>query len=260
MYEEHFGLKARPFGSPLAYLPLPSREAVGRRLRYALEEAQGPAMLHGEPGVGKTSLVRELAARTGRQAVHLTFPALGPTDLLAFLAEEWNCPPDTAPGAAGDVRRIRAHLRAQGAPLLLIVDEAHLLTDPSSFESLRLLLNFESSGGPCLALLLVGGPELPLLLPDSLCDRMAARCVLRPLEEAESAAYIIGRMASAGGSVTTFAPGALRRLFVESDGFPRRLNRLADLGLLLAYADGRNGVTEEDIVGAAREFGPRKVA
>ena len=41
-----------------------------------------------------------------------------------------------------------------------IVDEAHLIDDPATFEALRLVLNFATVGPPDLALLLVGGPDL----------------------------------------------------------------------------------------------------
>ena len=73
-----------------------------------------------------------------------------------------------------------------GRRSLLIVDEAHLIDDPDTFESLRLLLNFASTGPPDLSLVLVGTAELMLQLPPSLVDRLAARCLLGPLTEAES--------------------------------------------------------------------------
>ena len=75
MYESHFGLSRLPFGEstdPSAYLALPSREAVLRRLRYGLEQGQGPALIFGPPGAGKTLLARARApARRDRRVSRL---------------------------------------------------------------------------------------------------------------------------------------------------------------------------------------------
>lgn len=243
MYEAYFGLTGRPFGETSAFLPLPSREAAARRLRYGLEQADGPALLSGPSGVGKTRLARELARGFGGQVVHLAFPTMPGADLLRFLADEFEAPalPDT--GVAGSVRRLRSILTQhanRGARPLLVVDEAHLIVDPAAFEVLRLLLNLTEDGRPALHLLLLGTPEVNGVLPESVEVRLAARCLLAPLTEPETAAYLAGRMAWAGGPTDLFTPDAASALCHAADGLPRRLNYLADLCLLLAYgADAR---------------------
>src|SRR6516162_9982463 len=77
VYQAHFGLDRAPFAEtvhPSAYVALPSRDAILRRLRYALDGAQGAAVLYGPPGSGKTLLVRRLASGRTAPAVHVTFP------------------------------------------------------------------------------------------------------------------------------------------------------------------------------------------
>ena len=114
----------------------------------------------------------------------------------------------TTAAAFCPVRRRLAASATAGRRSLLIVDEAHLIDDPATFESLRLLLNFASTGPPDLSLVLVGTAELMLQLPPSLVDRLAARCLLGPLTEAESSAYIQGRLAAAGATSALFSPDA----------------------------------------------------
>ncbi|MDG3005629.1 ExeA family protein [Paludisphaera mucosa] len=260
MYEAHFGLEQRPFGETArssAYVALPSRDAALRRVRYGLEHGLGPALLYGGSGSGKTLAANRLAAEIAAPTVHLTYPAMPAVDLVVHLAEEFGGAPVAAPTMASALRRLREALgdhASRRARPLLIVDEAQLIQDASVFESLRLLLNFHTDGAPDLALLLVGTAELVLQLPAAFQDRLAARSLLPPLTEAESATYVVGRLAAAGARDRLFAAEALVDLHRAALGVPRRLNHIADLCLLVAYAESRP-IVDSRIVGvAAREF------
>jgi type II secretory pathway predicted ATPase ExeA len=268
VYESQLGLRDRPFAettSPSGYVATRTHEAAKRRLRYALEHGCGPAVLFGPAGSGKTLLARQLASESTGPTVFVSFPALAPGELLAYLVEELGGATAAADSALVDtgvtihasVRQLRARfaaLAARGERPLVVIDDAHLITATETFDALHMLLNFATAGPPDLSLLLLGAAELVLALPAGLADRLAARCLLAPLTEPESATYVLGRLAAAGAQSPLFTPPALIALHRFAAGLPRRLNRLADLALLIAYAQDQSVADETMVAIAAREF------
>ncbi|HWC91430.1 MAG TPA: AAA family ATPase [Pirellulales bacterium] len=265
MYEAYWQLERKPFEPGVdvgAYYPGEAHQAALLKLRYAIECRSGGALLAGAGGSGKTMLVRLLAERMPEEFqpfVHLVFPQMSAAELLAWLAAEFE---HRAPGAAAtddSVRRIQHFLAenaAAGRHAVLAIDEAHLLDSPRTLETLRLLLNFETSGRPGMTLLLVGQPMLiPMVerLPQ-LDERMGVKCLLRPLTVEETMSYVQHRLALAGAQSSMFTSGALETVHRLSHGMPRRINRLCDLALLIAFADEQAMIEEAHIEAVSQEL------
>lgn len=263
MYETHFGLKCRPFRDTVAadaYVPLVGHEGAIRRLRYAVEHCKGSAVLFGPPGSGKTIVANRLVSELGCPTTQIAIPMMSPDELFAFVAAEM-FPGFTGvrPPVGDSLRRLRSGLAkraTQGQRPLLIIDEAQLIDDPQTFESLRLLENFTTGGDADISILFVGTPELLLKLPNSLSDRLVTRSLLRPFTSDETSNYIRGRLVSAGSNESPFSDQSLALLHRLADGLPRRLNRLADLSLLMAYSEDRTSVDQRMVEAAAAEYEP----
>src|SRR5262249_39941403 len=200
MYEAYWQLQSRPFencADSRFYYPSEVHQGALLKLRYAVESQRGAALLAGAAGVGKTLLVQSLKRQLKDAAspfVHLVFPQLTPSELLAYLAAEMGAlaSPTAAVTADESVRRLQYFLvenTRRGCHAVIAVDEAQLLLETEALETLRLLLNFETDTQAALTLLLVGQPQLlPALerLP-GLEARLNVKCLLRPLSLEETA-------------------------------------------------------------------------
>jgi general secretion pathway protein A len=254
MYEKHWQLTSRPFDDqfdPRFYYPAESHQGALFKLRYALEQGRGIATLTGPSGIGKTWLIALLQRQLGEVFApfcQVTFPALSQTDFLAYFAEELSGIRFTAtPSSRESLRRIEDTLQKaheeQRRPLM-VLDEAHLLTDPTLLESLRLLLNLHPGKNP-LSMLFVGHSTLLTALArfPALDDRIAVKCQLQPLSREETAGYVTHRIRQAGVKRDLLDTAGLDTLHDLTHGIPRRINRLCDLALVVGYAQGSIALT-----------------
>lgn len=267
MYEAYWQLARKPF-EPTSeqndYYPSETHQGAMLKLRYAVENRRGAALLVGPGGTGKTMLVSTLGRSlppSFSPFVHMVFPQLSPAELVRYLADELAAPSNlagaakiqptsaitntTLPGETGldfTIRRIQNFLAEntrQGRHAVIAVDEAQLLASCDTLETIRLLLNFESAGKPGLTLLLIGqGSLLPTLsrMP-GLDERFGVKTLLRPLTQDETASYIMHRLRAAGATRTIFDPLALETIHTLTHGIPRQINRLCDLALLIGFAE-----------------------
>jgi len=267
MYETYWQLQQKPFentADPRFYYPGESHQAALLKLRYAVENRRGGALLTGPSGSGKTLLTGMLRGALGADYspfVHLVFPQMSTAELLAYLADEFDGG-DRAPGAHDlqtSVRRIERFLAAnsqKGRHAVVTLDEAHLLDGVQTFEALRLLLNFEPGGTSALTFLLVGQPAiLPTLdrIPQWE-ERLGIKCLLRPFSQQETADYVEHRLKVAGASRSIIDTDAQPTLHALTHGIARRINRLCDLALLIGYAEERQRLSAGHFEAVCREL------
>jgi len=267
MYESYWKLEQKPFenrSDRQFYYPGESHQAALLKLRYAIENRRAGALLSGAAGSGKTMLVGMLRDVLGEQfspLVHLVFPQMPTDQLLAYLANRLGGPTHESTGTSlhQTIERIESFLAdnvARQLHAVVVFDEAHLLDDRHALETMRLLSNFESAGQPGLTLLLVGQPGvLPLLdRTPQLEERLDVKCLLRPFSQQETADYVKHRLKAAGCDRDIFPPDALRTLHELTHGVARRINRLADLALLIGYAEGQQEITAGHLESVCREL------
>jgi len=264
MYKTFFGLTENPFSiSPNPkYLYMSERHAEAlAHLTYGLRDGGGFVLLTGEVGTGKTTVCRclrqQLPEDTELVLVHN--PTLDERELLATLCDEFGLgyAPDVGIKTLFDL--LHRHLltnQAAGRRTLLLIDEAQHL-QPAVLEQLRLLTNLETDDSKLLQVVLVGQPELQLLLRQpllrQLAQRITARYHLLPLSASDVDAYVRFRLQVAGCLQPVFTPSALAALHRLSGGIPRIINLVCERALLAAYAQGKPQVSKAILEQAAKE-------
>ncbi len=79
MYEAYWQLQQKPFAAQCeakAYYPTETHQGALLKLRYAIENRRGAALLIGPSGCGKTMLANALAATFGVAYIPVSGPSL----------------------------------------------------------------------------------------------------------------------------------------------------------------------------------------
>ena len=255
-YLSFFNLREPPFSKEIAdsdlWLP-PSKQTLVDELVEALGNRDS-ILLTGDPGVGKTCVLRALKSRLPEAGFRLTYchnATLGRRDFYRQLCHALGLTPSAT--AAALFYAISNHVQDLGRDRLhpvFLLDEAHLLHQ-DTLEHLHILLNYGWDSRSLLSLVLIGLPELAdrlaLRRNRSLSSRIHHRFTLDPLTLDDSAAYIALRLQRAGCDRDVISPDAIAALHSAAGGVLRDLDRLA-AAALRESAKKKRRLVERDLI------------
>lgn len=243
MYLKYWNLKEPPFKNvpdQNLFFPSNQHEEALVRLLYAVEQRKGVAMLTGEVGSGKTTVSRVLMNRLSKERFEvktIVNPALNSVDLIrAILLELGERAEEDSKTILLDRLKNRLTLNArQNLSTVLIIDEAHLIKDQSSFEELRMLLNLQSEHQFLITLIILGQPPLKQKISDlkPLKERISIKYDLAPLNVQDTIRYILFRLKNAGATRGIFSKEAVLALDKYAEGIPLRINNVCERSLLI---------------------------
>jgi len=270
MYHEFYALREKPFSlSPdprFLFLSDSHREALAHLL-YGIEQGEGFIVITGEVGTGKTTLSRTLLQRIepGTEVAFIFNPQLTASELLQSICAELGLPAAdrTRREMMDALNRFLLAKKAEGRRVILLIDEAQNLP-PDTLEQVRLLSNLETDTEKLLQIILIGQPELDVILDSpnlrQLNQRISVRWRLSALTALETRDYVKHRLRIAAGAPREiFTDLALREVYRRSGGIPRLVNLLCDRALLAGFGAGARTIglslvsqSDREVRGGAR--------
>jgi len=260
-WHTHFGLEQAPFSKEVVdddlWLP-PSKQALVDTLTEAVSDHQS-VLVTGDPGVGKTCVLRALRRQLPQAGFRLTYchnATLGRRDFYRQICLSLGLAPKATASAV--FYAVSTHVQELGRdrvhPVFLL-DEAHLLNQ-DVLDHLHILLNYEWDSAALLSLVLVGLPELNERLAmrrnRSLYSRLHQRLHIDALTPEDTAHYIRRRLDHVGCDRQLFTKDAVAMLHEAANGTMRGVDRIATAALRSSARAGKQ-LVERDYLMAAVE-------
>ncbi len=268
MYLDYYGLKEEPFGltpDPKYFYTSRKHIEVLSCLQYTIEYRKGFGILIGEAGSGKTTvghvLLKKLDPST-RVAV-ITNTHLDERELIYTILSEFGEEVELEDKCIllSKLNDFLMKELSRGGNPVLIIDEAQNLS-PKVLEEIRMLANLETESEKLIQIILMGQPELEMMLRGDrliqLQQRFSVGVRLSRLDLQETREYITFRMRMAGATGDgLFTDDAIDIVYEESNGIPRFINNICDACLVNAYAIGKryvDGLIAREIVEERRRL------
>ena len=187
-------------------------EEVVASLLYFVQEKKSFALVCGDVGTGKTMIIHHLIGRLPRsvEPILIPYPDVEYIEILRYIARVLKINPEGKGrlDLTDDIKAVLTKASLDGRQVVLIVDEAHLLSI-GSLEHIRLLSNIEMTENKLLQILLIGQNELSRTLHRremrQLIQRINVNQFLSPMSPSETIEYV--ESSTPGGRVR------LRRMF-----------------------------------------------
>jgi general secretion pathway protein A len=264
MYESYWNLTTKPFRNNIDrnfFFYSSTYEEAYMRLLYGVMESKGILVLTGNSGCGKSFLSKIFIKDMLDQGYKIAFiasPNLEPLEMLQQISYEFGLSYENKTKAE-IVRNLQHFLKEnveQNKKNILILDEAHLISNEKTLEEIRLLNNMETENQSLLSIIFVGSNELNAMLQKNIAlyERIGLRCTLQPMSCQETGEYIYSRMEKAGSGREIFNKEAIKEIYIESEGIPRKINNICDLALLLGFGDNAIVIDQSLIKKASRDL------
>ncbi|MBP1592211.1 MAG: AAA family ATPase [Oscillospiraceae bacterium] len=261
-YVSRYGLTFNPFikNSKDIIVATSEYDEVRNRLDY-LKNVRGFGLLTGNPGQGKTTVVRKWAEALNPSLFKVVYSCLSSVTVMDFyrsLALALGSEP--AHRKTDNFRIIQEAINSfsDGKRItpIIIIDEVNHLNN-AILSDLKMLFNFDMDSKDKAVILLVGLPQicnaLNLSCNEALRQRLVMNYEMSELSKEDARSYISMKLEGAESHQNVFDDAAVEAIVNSAGGIPRVINKLCNAALLIGNAQGQNLITADTVMRAVND-------
>jgi general secretion pathway protein A len=221
-------------------------------MEYLLRKGEGFMLITGEPGTGKTTLIRTFLKNFKQEVTPIIIyqSTLSPKELLKSIAKEALKNEMIADEKVEEfldkielfeiLKNEFMKRKQNGMKNLIIIDEAQDLPDETLTE-IKHLSNLETEKEKLIHFILLAQPYFESLLSKpryaQLNQRISLKVKLTHFDKEEIENYIKFRLQRAGDNPVTFEKKAIKAIYKASKGIPRIINLICSRALMVGYME-----------------------
>lgn len=255
-YYLKYGFDYNPFikNSNKIFVETTEVKELYTRLDFLLE-SRGIGLIVGEPGLGKTSSIREYVSKlnpNSYKVIYTSLSTLTVNEFYYYLASELGNEPRYR--KTDNFKKIQESitLLTDGKKItpVIIIDEANALSS-KTLTDLKILFNFNMDSKDKAVVILSGLPSICDNLSyrnhEDIRQRIVTKFEIQSLTEQDAYDYITTKVEKAGSSTKIFEEGTLKAIISLANGIPRLIDKIMNTALLIGNKYNSKLITKEII-------------